>query len=308
MWMSSEDARSDFVLAAAALIFGSMLTAFLTTLPIYPGGLFGLLLVPVWITLLMTTWSRFLAKNRGQGLEGHGLGADRSGLTDGLLLVLPIVVTGYAQGFSPLGVTGALLGTLGPGEGPTVASFAALTFLFKLLVFVASLLGTVLLYGLLVTRSRDAFREVDMPLLEALRSYGLGALGLGTVMGLLLSLGGGGPRALHVLLNSGALLLTILITDRMVASSDRTSRATILAPAITVLVAFVLASGGLFGGGLPNGLYRGGTAAATMVVFATLLQTRRGAWAVVPLVAATLWAPTCGVLPVAYLLTTTGGC
>jgi hypothetical protein len=168
------------------------------------------------------------------------------------------------------------------------------------LVLGAAGVGTMYLFGLLVVRARDGFRATDMPLLEALRTYGLGALAIGTVLGLLLSLAGSGPPTWAVLLDSAAMASVILLTDRMVASNDRTTRATVLGPAIVAIVAYVFAlGGGLFSANLAVSLYRGAMAAAVAVVLTALLETRRAAWAAVPLVAATVWAPTCATLPVA---------
>lgn len=301
MWLSVEDARSDFILAAAALVFGTLVFEFIFALPVYPRGTLSEWLSPVWIVLLMIVPARFLAGYREQGLEAFGLGTDRSGVADGLLLVAPLVAVGYIRGFSEGNVLGALLGRL-RGIAAATAGLAQLD-LPRLLLGIVLLgvagVGTMLLFGLLVTRARDGFRATEMPLLEALRTYGLGAIAIGTVLGLLVSLGGVGSPTWAVLLDGLAMAAVVLLADRLVATGDRTNRMTILAPAIVAAVAFLLRGGGFFNQNLALSLYHGAMAASVAIVLAVLLETRRSAWAAVPLVAATVWAPTCATLPVA---------
>lgn len=301
MWLSVEDARSDFILAAAALVFGTLVFEFILTLPIYPRGTLSLWLTPVWVVLLMIIPARFLARYREQDLEAFGLGSDRSGIAEGLLLVAPLVAVGYIRGFSGGNVIGALLGRLRniAAASAGLAELDLLRLLLGIILLAVAGVGTMLLFGLLVTRARDGFRATDMPLLEALRTYGLGAVGIGTLLGLLTSLGGVGPPSWAVLLDGLAVAAVILLADRLVATGDRTNRMTILAPAIVVVVAFLLRGGGFFTQNLALSLYQGAMAASVAIVLAVLLETRRAAWAAVPLVAATVWAPTCATLPVA---------
>ncbi len=300
MWLSTEDARSDFILAASALIFGTLVYQFILFLPFYPRGPLSLWLTPVWVVVLMIVPARFLAGYREQDLEAFGLGSDRSGLADGLLLVAPLVAVGYVQGFSDGNVLGALLGRLrniaSPSPGLAALDLQRLT-LGIVLLGVAGV-GTVLLFGLMVTRARDGFRATDMPLLEALRTYGLGAVAIGTVFGMLITLANG-SATWPVLLEGVAMAAVVLLADRLVATGDRTSRMTILAPAIVTAVAFLLGGGGFFSQNLAMSLYQGAMAAGVVIVLAVLIETRRSAWAVVPLVAATIWAPTAAMLPIA---------
>lgn len=302
MWLNPEEARSDFILAASALVFGTLVVQFLVRLPFYPTGSFSLWLTPIWVVLLMIVPVRFLGSYRDQGTEAWGLVGDRPGLGDGLLLAAPLVAAGYVRGFSGGNVLGALLGRL-RGFAATGAGMVQVdlpTLVLGILVLGAAGVGVMLLFGMLVVRARDGFRTVDMPLLEALRTYGLGAVAIGTVLGLLLSLAGAGAPTWAVLLDGGAMVAVILLTDRLVANGDRTSRATILGPAIVAIVAFIFSmGGGLFSENLALSLYRGAMAGAVAIVLAVLLETRRSAWAAVPLVAATIWAPTCATLPVA---------
>ena len=301
MWLSPDDARSDFILAASALVFGTLVVEFVFRIPFYPDGDLALWLIPVWVVLLMIVPPRFLAQYREQGLDAYGLVGERRSPTEGLLLVAPIVAAGYVRGLAVGDPVTALLGRLrGFAGGPGLAQLDLLTLVLGVIVLVTAGIGTMYLFGMLVVRARDGFRATDMPLLEALRTYGLGAVAIGTVLGLLVSLAGSGPPTWAVLLDGGAMVAVVLLADRLVDSGDRTTRATMLGPAIVALVAFVFSGGGgLFSANLAVSLYRGAMAAAVVMVLATLLETRRAAWTAVPLVAATVWAPTCAALPVA---------
>lgn len=301
MWLSTEEARSDFILAASALVFGTLVYQFIFSLPFYPRGSLSLWLLPVWAVLLMIVPARFLAGYRDQDLEAFGLGSDRSGLADGLLLVAPLVAVGYVRGFSDGNVLGALLGRLRniATASPGLAALDLQQLVLSIVLLGVAGVGTILLFGLLVTRARDGFRATEMPLLEALRTYGLGAVAIGTVFGLLISLADGGTPTWPVLLEGLAMAAVVLLADRLVASGDRTNRMTILAPAIVAAVAFLLRGGGFFSQNLALSLYHGAMAASVAIVLAVLIETRRSAWAAVPLIVATVWAPTCATLPVA---------
>lgn len=302
MWLSPDDARSDFILAASALVFGTLVVEFVFRIPFYPSGDLSLWLTPVWVVLLMVVPPRFLASHRDQGTDAYGLVGERAGIGDGVLLVAPLLAAGYVRGFSGGNVLGALLGRLRgfTATGGGLVDLNILTVVLGVVVLAAAGVGTMYLFGLLVVRARDGFRATDMSLLEALRTYGLGAVALGTLLGLMISLAGNGPPTWAVLLDGGAMVAVILLTDRLVATNDRTTRATMLGPAIVAMVAFVFSmGGGLFSANLAVSLYRGAMAASVAIVLAVLIETRRSAWLAVPLVAATVWAPTCAALPVA---------
>lgn len=302
MWLSSDDARSDFILAASALVVGTLVVEFVFRIPFYPTGDLSLWLTPVWVVLLMIVPPRFLAQYREQGLDAYGLVGARSGLSEGLLVVAPLLVAGFLRGWADGSVVGALLGRLRgfAATGGSLAQPDLLMLTLGVIVLAVAGVGTMYMFGMLVVRARDGFRATELPLLEALRTYGLGAVGIGTLLGLLLSLAGSGPPTWAVLLDGVAMAAVVMLTDRLVATGDRTTRATVLAPAIVALVAFVFAmGGGLFSANLAVSLYRGAMAASVVVVLAVLLETKRASWTAVPLVAATIWAPTCAALPVA---------
>ena len=86
----------------------------------------------------------------------------------------------------------------------------------------------------------------------------------------------------------------VLVTDRLVPIGPTVPRGAVLAPMVVVAVAHMFALGGglLFGNPL-IGLHAGGLAAGTTVVIAVLVSARNMAWAVVPLLIAVHWWPTC---------------
>lgn len=280
MWMSSEDARSDFVLAAAAAAFGPILQSFLTGLPLYPrSGTVGVVLALAWLFASTGLVPLLLARYRGQGAAAFGLDEGREGLSVGAIVALPLVAFGWLSFWAgSAGPVGALFGRIGE---PSLST----TWMLNLLVLVVALVGVLLLYTFLVVRARDAFKPTHVTQVEALRTFGVGAVGVALVLGLLLAVGTTLTVA-GVMLRLAGLLGAILLVDRYVEPGDMTTRATVLAPAIVAAVLWVLSSGGLFSGGLLSGLYAGAVAGATAIVVAILLETRRYAWAVIPLVAA----------------------
>lgn len=314
MWMSPEDARSDFVLAAAAALLGSLAVGLLAALPLYPdvGSLLGSLLYVAWIFVLTALVPLLLLRYRDQDLTGLGLTGDRRGMVAGLLVAAPIVAVGYLRGLPDDGLVRALLGRFGGslagnpvvgGPGPSAGVDLLLNVLFVAVLAAAGLV----FYGFLVTRARDAFRHNDLPIVEGLRTYGMAAAGAGLLLGLLVVLAGP-TRFVSVLLHVGGLVLVVLLTDRLVAPGQQTTRATMLAPALVALLAQVLAFGGLFRGDLLLGLFHGVLSAGVVVVVAALVESRRYGWALVPIALATAVYPTCLSLPVAFNATLSPYC
>jgi hypothetical protein len=299
MWMSTEDARSDFVLAAAAVAFGGLVVQLLRSLPLYPSGAFGDLLDVGWVLLVAAGPAYGLVRHRRQGLAGYGYTEQRD-LAAGVTLALPIVAVGFLRALPIGGPTGALFGNLGLAlRTPTVGEpvFGVLDVLYVVALVLAVAVAGAVLFPFLTTRSRDGFRQTDLPLVEGLRTYGMGAAGVAFVLGLLVSI----TEAFTLLglaLNVLGLVALVLLTDRLVLTTDRTTRATLLAPAIVAVVLQVLAFGGFFGGNILFGLFRGAFAGGFVIVLATLVETRRHAWAVVPVVLATALYPTCMFAPV----------
>ncbi|HEX9888657.1 MAG TPA: hypothetical protein VGA69_04220 [Nitriliruptorales bacterium] len=277
MWITAEDARSDFVLAAAAALLGPILQGFVSGLPFYPRGLIGTMLGIAWLFAMTGLVPVLLAGYRDHGLSAFGLDQPQEGLGTGVIVALPLVVAGWlAFWLNGVSVIDALLGLLpflSGGQGLVV----------DLLAFAVVTIGSVLLYTFLTVRARHAFKATHLTQVEALRTFGMGAVAVAAVLGLLLSISG---NATSLLLRVAGVAGLVLVADRYVQPADSTTRSTVLAPAITVLVFWVFRSGGLFRGSLLDGLYAGSLAAAIAVTVAILVETRRHAWATVPVLAA----------------------
>jgi hypothetical protein len=311
MFMSSEDARSDFILAGAAMLFGGIAVALLMALPIYPsGGLLGQLLAIGWVFVLTALVPILLVRYRKQGLEGYGLQGERSALLRGVLVAVPIVAAGILHTWPVSGV-GALFGRLRSAalfDSPTVAQPASgpsvVTDLFLALLLVGVVaIGATVFYGFMTTRARDGFRRHDITVTEGLRTYGMGAAVAGLVLGLLQALASS-MSIVTPLIMVVALVVTLLLADRLVPANAQTSRSTLLAPAIVGVVAQVLAAGGLFRGDLLYGLFTGVLAAGLVIVVAALIESRTAAWAVVPVIVGMALYPSCIALPVAFSAST----
>lgn len=292
MYMTPEDARSDFVLVAAVAVFGGEIIALLFQLPFYPRtGLVGRLLFQVWLFVVIGLVPWLLLRYRDQGAAGLGLTEDRSGLAGGLALSLPIVVIWLVRALRADVVVEGLLGrlTIGGLGDPTVGTAdPGADLLVRILVVLALAAGGVLLVPFLVTRSREAFRRTEMKLVEGLRTFGMATVGAALLLGLLAVLGRA-VAALDVLLSVGGLATMVLLTDRLVHPVMGTSRATLMAPALVVVATHVLSGRGPL---LPT-LYTAALGAGVAIVVAALVETRRHAWAIVPLALTAALYPTC---------------
>jgi hypothetical protein len=283
MWMSSEDARSDFVLAAAVFLLGGLVSEFIARLPGYPEGRLALALAIGWVFALSGLVPLLLARYRGHGLGAFGLSGDRSGVPFGVIIALPIVAVGvltrWTNGVAlPDAALGSLDVVLDPGDLGTL--------LLAIGFIVAPFLGMLLLYPFLTVRARDGFARNVLSLVEALRTFGMGAVAASLVFGMLNAIR---PeyRPGGVLWTVLGLAIAVLLTDRAVVGGMETTRATILAPMTIAAAAQFLAFGGIFGNrDLLQSLYEASLAAGAAVIIATLVETRARAWAVVPVVLA----------------------
>ena len=291
MYIGPDEARSDVILAAAAAVLGTFLIGLVTQLPLYPRtGILGALVSVFWVFALTGLVPLLLARYRGDGLKAFGLHAPREAWRRGLLLVAPVAVMGILQALLVAGdPMGAVLGRIGRALGSPVAAAPV----FSALELIALVVGGLMLTTFLAVRGREGFRPVDMSLTQVLRTFGMGCAGVALIGGLLRSLG---PevRVGGVLLEVAALVLVILLADRLVPLGPTVPRGAILAPLVVIAVAHLFALGGglLFGNPL-IGLHAGGLGAGTAVVVAVLVSARNMAWAVVPLLIAVHWWPTC---------------
>lgn len=291
VFIGPDEARSDVILAAAAAVLGTFLIGLVSRLPLYPrSGLLGDLVAVFWIFALTGLVPLLLARYRGDAMRAFGLDAPRGAWRRGLVLVVPIVALGVVNALLVAGdPTTAVLGRIGRALASPVPAAAGLAAV-ELGAFV---LGGLLLTTFLTVRGREGFRPVDLSLTQVLRTYGMGCAGVALVGGLLRSLGPD-VRFGSVLLEVAALVALILLSDRLIPLGPTVARGAVLAPMIVIGVAHLLTLGGglLFGNPL-IGLHAGGLAAGTATVIAVLVSARNMAWAVVPLLVAVHWWPTC---------------
>jgi hypothetical protein len=286
-----DEARSDVILAAAAAVLGTFLIGLVTQLPLYPrSGILGALVAVFWVFALTGLVPLLLARYRGDGMKAFGLQAPRAAWRRGLGLVAPVAAMGVLQALLVAGdPMGAALGRIGRALRSPVAAAPV----YSALELVALVVGALMLTTFLAVRGREGFKPVDLSLTQALRTFGMGCAGVALIGGLLRSLG---PevRVGGVLLEVTALVVVILLADRLVPLGPTVPRGAILAPLVVIAVAHLFALGGglLFGNPL-IGLHAGGLGAGTAVVIAVLVSSRNMAWAVVPLLIAVHWWPTC---------------
>lgn len=282
MYADVEEARSDFVLAAAMAIFGPLIYFFLVRL--LPLGGLGALAGFVHAALVFAVMGLvpfLLARYRGEGAIAFGLdGPSREGIIAGVVVALPVVALGILILWSQYGARPSILLGIIPNAlgGPveTLVSLVGLTALFA---------GALLLYTFLAAKARNAFAQNEIRQLEGLRTFGLAAAGLAVIIGLLVAAQGriGLTRLLVDPLVLGAM---VLLTDRLLQPNAITTRATVLAPAIVALVVQVE----LFGGQFLLTLRHALLGAGLVIVMTMLIETKRYAWAVVPvLLAVTLY-------------------
>ncbi len=298
--IDADDAKSDVILAAAAAVIGPTVVAFVSRLPLVPQSGVAATLLAIGslalVTLLVPLW---LARYRGDGVAAFGL-RDTAGPVAvagapgtagaGLLLAAPAAVAG-ALGLVVLGADAVTvaLGRLGPAFWSTAGLVGLVLAILQVVVLIA---GTFVLVGFLSVRSRDGFpRSPDTSLTELVRTFGLGAVGVALLTGLVRVATGAsaGLLLLHVL----ALVAVLLLTDRLVPGGITVPRTTVVAPLLVVVLLQTFSAGGLFGGGLLLGLHRGALAAGVVIAIAALAATRRGSGVVLPLVIAVHWWPTC---------------
>lgn len=280
MWTDPDEARSDFVLAAATALFGPLVIQLVYRYtPLGPFGLFGTLLSIALLFVITGLVPILLARYRGNGIAAFGLQGGREGIGPGVLIALPVVllgiVVGWTAGFSPLralaGIVPAFL------SGP----FGGIDVVLAVLAISVQFAGMVLLYSFLAVKAREGFGRTEIGHLEVLRTYGLAAAGGALLIGLLAAIGAD-VTVNRALLDAAALVAVILVADRFTDMESQTTRLAVAAPAIVAL----LLAWDLFGGQFLATLRHGLLAAGAVIVVTVLVDGRSYAWAIVPLFAA----------------------
>lgn len=265
----TDEARSDVALSIAALVFGPLLLASLR------GGstLLGMALDAIVILALTALVPLLLSRTRGDGMAAFALDRPAAAL-EGLVLALPAVVVG-AVGMLTVGtsMSAALLGQLSGS-------------LLQVLPVLALSAGSLLLVSFLAVRGAQAFGRSPLWTLRRLvRTFGMGAALLALVTGLLrVPLGASGVR---VVSNAVALVVLVLIADRLLDAGAAAPRLAVLLPAGIALYLHVTSLG------FALGVQAGALAAGTTVVMAVIALSGRGTRLLVPLALALHVWPTC---------------
>ena len=291
MWVSSEDARSDFILAAAAVFLGVQAAALIASIPLYPRqGPAYLALSLVWVALLSCGAPLALARHRRDVPAAFGL-EHPGGLGAGLVMAAPLLVGHVFETLFTGDVEAVLLSLAGrftlatPTIGDVRFSFETIVLMLAVAVLAV---GSWLTGSFLAVRGRDGFRSPDVDLTGLLRTFGMGGVGVSLLLGLLSALRDGGqvgdPMTLTI-----ALLVVVLLADQYVPARVTVPRTMLVAPAIAVVVLWVIAFGGPFRGDLLLGLYSGVSAAVLVMAAAAMIAVRRGLAAAILLAATAIY-------------------
>lgn len=293
MYLSAEDARSDFILTVAAVVLGRYALSLIAQVPGYPDPVSSpyLVLSLVWLVMLTGLVPWLLAHYRRDVPDAFSMGPkDRGSVAVGLVVAAPLLV-GHLVPVVFSGDFGALLLALTgafAGLQPVVGQYEFSTLSLYVLVAIPVLaIGSWLFASFIAVRSREAFRSPDADLTELLRTFGMGGVGVTFVLGLLNSVQRGSVG--DALLVAVVLLAIVLLTDQYVPARVTTRRAAMVAPMVAVLVMYVLSFGGLFGGDLLTGLYTGAAAAVVVLCAAALAEVRQGLATAVLVVAAVVY-------------------
>ncbi|MFU8839612.1 MAG: hypothetical protein ACNA8R_02690 [Nitriliruptoraceae bacterium] len=301
MFIDADDAKTDVILAGALAVLGPTLLGLLTRLPLLPRTGVGAVLVELvalaLLTLLVPLWS---ARYRRDGAAAFGF-AEGGG---GRLRVAGTTGTTAAalQLAAPVLLLGMLLAALLSSQASVIAlgrvglalrtTDPVLSLVLTLAQIAVLGVGSLVLTGFLSVRGRAGFpRSPDVSLTELVRTFGLGAVGVALLTGLVRLATGADVRVVG--LNLLALVAVLLLADRLVPHGVSVPRSTVAAPLVVVVLMQTFAAGGLFGGGVLTGLHRGALAAGVVLTIASLAATRRGVAAAIPLVLAVHWWPTC---------------
>jgi hypothetical protein len=297
MYLSSDEARSDVILAGAAAIFGGILLELLLSAPGVPRSGLGAEVVLVLSIFAVTGLVPLLLARYRDDVPGAFGVAPGVPVPIGaaLLLAAPVVALGVGRAvlidgaFTALafGRPGfALVGS--PVVGPSGVDLLGGIVTTIAVVVLAG--GSLLLLGFLLVRGRDAFRDDERSSTELLRTFGAGTVGAALLFGAIASIGRGG--FVTVLLNVAALAAVLVVADRLVPHHALVTRPAVLAPMLLVVLAHVFAAGGVFRGGLLTGLATGAFAAGIVLAMVVVSEHRGTTAVTVPLLLATYWWPT----------------
>lgn len=285
MWMSTEAARSDVVLAPAGLWVGGQVISLLVATPLWPRNVLGAALLAALTVVVAIGWPLWLARMRDDSVVGGGLAV--GDLVAGLVASLPLFGAGVAIAWLQ-GAGLASLSGIGASLGMSLES------LLVLAMILATALGSWLVITLVARRAAQGYGGVTMSSKGILRTYGLAMAG-GTTLLLLLATATTRARWWSALLIGVGLALVVLLVDGLLAGRD-VDRTVAFVPAIVAAVLWVFRGGLLLGGDLLTDLASAALGATIALCMGLLVQEDR-AWAALPLpLVLALWAGA-GVLP-----------
>jgi hypothetical protein len=301
MWISSEDARSDFILAAAAVFLGGQAATLIGQIPGYPrAGIAALVLSNIWLILIGCGAAYGLARHRGDLAAAFALDPPNRGSAGaGIVLATPLVVAHVTtvllgadwsdsfRAFAGRLSTSTALGISTPALQAPPGQFS-LEGILLLVAVITIAVGSWLTVTLLSVRARDAFRSPDMDLTGLLRTFGLGGAGVVLVLGQMVAVATSASFAAMLLL-AIALAIIVLLADQYVPANVPVPRAALLGPAIAVLVLWVIAFGGPFRGNLLLGLFAGVASGVLTLVASAMVQARHGLAAGILLAASAIY-------------------
>lgn len=280
----SDTARSDLALAIAALLFGPALLAPLAV----GGGIGGAVGTAVVLLSVTTLVPVLLGRARGDLPEALALEGSRSGRRTAVGTSGGTSAAALAAGL-PMAAPAALAGGVAMVTAGSSVADAVVGRLsgspLQAMVVLAAAGGAAVLVTFLAVRARDAaVRSPVWSLRRLLRTVGSGAAVVALAAGLLrVPLGASPVRAV---VNAAALLLLVLLADRIVGGGS-VPRLAVLLPAAVVAWSHLSAFG--FAAGLQAAALGAGTATA----IAAVALGPHGIRAVLPAaIAVHLW-PTC---------------
>ncbi|MCC5950000.1 MAG: hypothetical protein JJT89_16220 [Nitriliruptoraceae bacterium] len=280
MYMAPDDAKTDVILAAAAVILGPSLRAFAGGSS--ASGVLGVVVELLWLVAITTLIPVLLARYRNDHMAAFGWRGLGGAFGPGILLAVPAVAVGFVT------VTTAglpLAGRLGVGD--------PVGLLLQVLVISVLSIGSFVLVAFLAVRAREGFpRSPDVPLHQLVRTAGLVLVVAAGIGGVLRGLTGG---SLLISLSSAvAVAIIVFLVERMLPTdAPAVPRAAIIAPLVVITIANLYARGGFIFGDLPGGLTAAAVGGGTALAISVFALTRRGSGVTIPLVIAVHLWPTC---------------
>jgi hypothetical protein len=263
MYTSTEEARSDLVLAGAAYLFGPLLLAFL--LGWVPGIQQPLLVLqPLIVTLLVPL---LLIRYRRESLAAYGLNrASSAAVALGIAAAVPVVVAVWVSDLLGGGLFG-IPEAFGVAPGLVMAH--------RLAVWVG--LAGLVVYA--TVKARDAFQGTPRTLREAIHEVGrvLAIVAVAATVLLLLGLLARGQRpVIDLLLLPLGVGGTALLAARTVRGPSVSRRAVLVVPLVLLaLRPFVLTFDAI---AFVQGVWHASLLGAVGLAMAVLLESRGSAW------------------------------